>query len=115
MSIISTEHFCDRMLLRDHEKTVNLVYRGLRKVLNERLYAEMYINGASCYIKPLDEQRMGFGSAELEIEFHSTDTEETVKDKLRAYFSKGYAEIIGYGGRNIGKEAEKDVKKYCCW
>lgn len=112
---MSTAHFCDDMQLGDHEKTVNRVYRGLQKVLKERLQAVIYINGASFYIKPLDERKMGFGSGKLEIEFTDSDSEETVKEKLKAYFEKEYAEVIGYGGRDIGEIARIDIKKYCSW
>lgn len=112
---ISTEHFTDGMQLSNHEKTVNRVYRGLRRILKEKGYAIMYINGASFYIKPLSNNSMGFGSGELEIIFYETDNETTVKKKLADYFSRGYSYIIGYGGRAYTKEIRQKVEKYCSW
>ena len=112
---ISTEHFCDSMQVSNIDITINRVYRGLKKPLGERKYAVMYINGASYYIKPIDDDKMGFGSGELDIVFKSSDSEQEIKEALNVFFSKGFGELIGYGGRIMGKEAETDVKKYCEW
>ncbi len=115
MNGISTEHFCDNMQLRKRSSTVNRVYRGLERILRDRGYAVRYINGCIHYIKPLSENSMGFGSGKLEITFYDNDNEEEIKRKLLEYFSAGYSDTIGYGGRDYDKAAKEEIKKSCTW
>ena len=114
MNGISTEHFCDDMLLSNHQVTVNRVYKGLKRVLKEKGYAVMYINGCSHYIKPLSENSMGFGSGKLEITFYDDDNEAEIKSKLSKYFSS-YSSVIGYGGRDYTKIEKERIEKMCSW
>ncbi len=114
--MISTQHFYDSYQSGNREQTLNRVYRGLKKVLKERLHAIIYINGCSYYVKPLDDKRMGFGSGNLEIVFDDTDTEESEKDKLHTYLDKNYLGETGYyGGRDLGMIARTKIDMYCSW
>lgn len=112
---ISTKHFCESMQLGKNTTTVNRVYNGLKRVLRDRGYAILYINGCSYYIKPMSESSMGFGSGKLEIIFNNDDSEESIKTKLLEYFSKRYTDVIGYGGRDYSKATREEIEKYCTW
>ena len=109
---ISTDHFCDNMILGNHRKIANKIATKISSLIKKGNMAKFYINGCNHYLTYINENSIGFGSGQLEIIFNITDTPEEIERKLIEYFDYGHDSTIGYGGCDSDRSIQKELAEH---